>query len=70
MPPPPAAPWLSYSHPLDSIWRDLSHFLHLLIGVCCFVSQPVDHSRWFAAKGGMWTASSTYRILVKKNLTE
>lgn len=39
---------------LDSIWRDLSYSLHQLIGVFCFVPQPVDHSGWFAAKGGMW----------------
>lgn len=38
---------------LDRIWRDLSCSLHLLIGLGCFISLLVDHSVWFAAKGGM-----------------
>lgn len=28
----------------------LSYSFYLLIGLCCFVSQPVDYSKWFAAK--------------------
>jgi hypothetical protein len=39
---------------LDRFWRKLGYSLHLLIGVGCFISLPVDHSGWFAAKGGMW----------------
>ena len=35
---------------MDSIWRNLSYFLHLLIGVVCVNSLPVDHGRWLAAK--------------------
>ncbi|MCI2395010.1 hypothetical protein MN186_11130 [Aliiroseovarius sp. N1F302] len=45
---------MSYSPLLDGFWRKLSYSLHLLIGVGCFISLPVDHSGWFAAKGGMW----------------
>lgn len=28
--------------------------MHLLIGLGCFISLPIDHSGWLAAKGGMW----------------
>ena len=38
---------------LDSFRRNLSYSLLLLIGVGCFISQPIDHSGWFAAKGRM-----------------
>lgn len=45
---------LSYSpKSLDRFWRNLSYSLHLLIGLGCVISLPVDHSGWFAAKGGM-----------------
>ncbi|WP_370571113.1 hypothetical protein, partial [Phaeobacter sp. SYSU ZJ3003] len=39
---------------MDRIWRNLSYSLHLLIGLGCFISLPIDHSGWLAAKGGMW----------------
>jgi hypothetical protein len=45
---------LSYSPSLDSFWRKLSYSLHLLIGLGFVFSQPIDHGRWPAAKGGVW----------------
>jgi len=42
---------------LDRIWLDLSTSLHLLIGLMHFISQPIDHGWWPAAKGGMWALS-------------
>jgi hypothetical protein len=38
---------------LDSIWGNLSCSLHVLIFLGCFISLPLDHSEWFAAKRGM-----------------
>jgi len=36
------------------MWHYFGYSLHLLIGLGCFVSLSIDHSGWFAAKGGMW----------------
>jgi len=50
-----AAPFgVTTPHWLDRIWRDLSYSLHLLIGVGCFISLPIDHGWRSAAKGGVW----------------
>jgi hypothetical protein len=34
---------------LENIWRNLSHLLHLLIGLSYCISAPIEHGAWGAA---------------------